>query len=138
MAYITAEYYKDTFGGVEIADDELTRLVQAASDAIDMAAVLPIEVVTENVMRATAYEVECLFQYGGIDAIHGFSSVGTGAGGNERLGDYSVSAGATSSAGGSSAFTAINGIPISPFAIELLRKDGLMRRWFYQGRYDNA
>ncbi len=138
MAYITAEYYKDTFKGVEIADDELTRLVQAASDAIDMAAVLPIKVVTENVMRATAYEVECLFQYGGIDAIHGFSSVGNGAGGNERLGDYSVGGGAASSAGGESAFTVVNGIPISPFAIELLRKDGLMRRWLYQGRYDNA
>lgn len=136
MAYITAEYYQNNFHGVEIADSELARLIQAASDAIDLAAVLPIKKITENVMRATAYQVECLYQHGGVDAIHGFSSVG--AGGSERLGDYSVSNGSAASAGSASAFTVINGIPISPFAINLLRKDGLMRRWLYQGRYDHA
>lgn len=138
MAYITAEYFKNTFNGVEIADDELTRLIQAASDAIDMAAVLPIKTVTENVMRATAYEVECLFQHGGIDAVHGFSSIGNGFGGSERLGDYSVGGGTSSRDSGGSEFTMINGIPISPFSVALLRKDGLMRRWLYQGRHDNA
>lgn len=138
MAYITAEYYRNTFHGVEIADSELARLIQAASDAIDLAAVLPIQEVTENVMRATAYQVECIYQHGGVDAIYGFSSIGAGAGGSESLGDYSVSNGSTASAGGASAFTVINGIPISPFSINLLRKDGLMRRLLYQGRYDHA
>ena len=138
MADITAEYYRNTFKGVEIAESELARLIQAASDAIDLAAVLPIKEVTENVMRATAYQVECLYQHGGVDAIHGFSSVGAGAGGSESLGDYSVSNGSAASAGGAGAFTVVNGIPISPFAINLLRKDGLMRRWLYQGRHDRA
>lgn len=138
MAYITAEYYRNTFQGVEIADSELARLIQAASDAIDLAAVLPIKEVTENVMRATAYQVECLYQHGGVDAIHGFSSVGAGVGGSESLGDYSVSNGSAASAGSAGAFTVVNGIPISPFAINLLRKDGLMRRWLYQGKCDRA
>lgn len=138
MAYITAEYYRNTFQGVEIADSELARLIQAASDAIDLAAVLPIKEVTENVMRATAYQVECLYQHGGVDAIHGFSSVGAGVGGSESLGDYSVSNGSAASAGSAGAFTVVNGIPISPFAINLLRKDGLMRRWLYQGKCDHA
>ena len=55
MAYITAEYYKDTFKGVEIADDELTRLVQAASDAIDMAAVLPRMLCEQPHMRSSVF-----------------------------------------------------------------------------------
>lgn len=136
MAYITAEYYNQTFHGETIESSELTRLLDAASDAIDMAVVTPITTVSDNVKRATAYEVECLFEQGGISALHGFSAAGS-AGGTEHLGDYSVSHG--SAAGGDTApYPVINGIPISPIAISLLRKDGLMNRLIRKGRSDNA
>lgn len=135
MAYITAEYYNDTFKGASIDSEELSRLLTAASDAIDMAVVAPIKEVTENVKRATAYQVECLYEQGGVSALHGFSAAGN-AGSSESLGNYSVSR--ASPASGKEQwrnFPVINGIPISPMAINLLRKDGLMRRWLYQGRF---
>ena len=134
MAYITADYYNNDFYGEPIEDeDELARLIDAASDAIDLAAVNPIATVTENVMRATAYEVECLHEQGGLSALHGFAASGN-AGGTERLGDYSISRGGGNSANAGAAFILINGIPISPLAINLLRKDGLMCRCLYHGQ----
>ena len=132
MPYITAEYYNNEFHGEEIESDELARLIDAASEAIDFAAVNPIITVTENVKRATAYEVECLHEQGGLSALHGFSAAGS-AGGTERLGDYSVGGGKTSTSDGA-AFILVHGIPISQLAINLLRKDGLMRRCLYNGQ----
>lgn len=134
MPYITADYYNNQFHGKQIGDsEELTRLIDAASEAIDLAAVNPIVTVTENVMRATAYEVECLHEQGGLSALHGFSAAGN-AGGTERLGEYSVSRGNGTSESAGAAFILINGIPISPLAINLLRKDGLMNRCLHGRR----
>lgn len=135
MQYITAEYYNNEFHGTAIDANELTRLIDAASVAIDMAVVSPITTVTDNVKKATAYEVECLYQQGGIDAVTGFAA--TGGGKSERLGDYSVSAGSGAAEGGQG-ITYINGVPLSPLALALLRKDGLLNRWAYQWRHRRA
>lgn len=133
MAYIDYSYYTETFGGTEIPESEFPRLAQAASDVIDDV-VYPtlIETVTENVMRATAYELEILYAQGGAAAFTGFSASQVGY---ESLGDYSLTAGASSSETGSSNNTlTLHGIPISELAIGLLRRDGLLNRWAGQRR----
>ena len=132
MPYINYSYYTETFGGTAIPESEFNRLAQMASDIIDDVVYIPIETVTDNVMRATAYELELVYAQGGTNAITGFSASQIGY---ESLGDYSLTAGASSSDNGSANNTlTLHGIPVSQLAISLLRKDGLMNRWAGKGR----
>lgn len=133
MAYIDKKFYDDDFNGQPMESAEFKRLSDIASDVVyEICRVKPIEsdLVNAEFKKAVAYEVEFLFEQGGIDAILGFSAASM-AGGSERLGDYSIS-------GGNSAQTVITtpgGIPVSPMALMLLRRLGLMSKWVYAPFY---
>lgn len=134
MAYIDQDYYEQTFGGKPIVNPfEFKRLADIASEVVyDICRVKPNEtdLVKDEFKRAVAYEVEFLCEQGGVDAILGFSNASM-AGGNESLGDYSVSGGSSAEA----VITAPGGIPISPMALMMLRRIGLMSRWAYASKY---
>ena len=154
MAYVDAAYYRDVFGGAgftrqaELSSDEarfnlpryasadagsaeeaeFTRLLRAASDVIDMVAYQPIVTVTDHVKKAVCYEAEMLYIQGGADALAGLSVSGNGV--SEQLGDYRVTRGSgyAQMINSEKHPLFVNGIPISPVAVELLRRDGLMSR----------
>ena len=133
MAYVTQEYYSDTFHGQAIPDDQFDRLAAMASDIIDSIVYVPIDpqkVDMTLVAKATAYEMEYIYQEGGIDAITGkaASSLKT----SEHLDDYSISESVSDGAADSA--LSYNGIPVSSLAVAILRKLGLMCRWLYAGR----
>ena len=135
MAYITKEYYDGTFHGIDIPESEFGRLADIASDVTyDTCNLKPNDddLVDDTFKRAVAYEVEFLYEQGGLDAIHGFSEAATASAG-ERLGDYSASGNNAARRG----VKFINGIPVSPMAIMLLRRMGLMCRWAYAERGDD-
>lgn len=134
MAYITESYYKK-FGGREIPASEFDRLEAVAADFINgICHIKPCGdvVKSDTFKRAVCYQLELLYEQGGEDAILGASSASL-AGGNESLGDYSVSAGSGTQAA-EAALQTVNGIPISPMALMLLRQLGLMSRWVYDPR----
>lgn len=133
MAYIDKDYYGNEFGGQPIEDNDFPRLADFASEVVyDICRVKPIEsdLVKAEFKKAVAYEVEFLSEQGGIDAILGFSASSM-AGGSESLGDYSVSGGSSAQA----VLTTPGGIPVSPMAIMLLRRIGLMSKWAYASKY---
>ena len=131
MAFIDAAYYTDEFKGTSIPESKFDRLAELASDVIDglitVEMTLAEKQASANVKKATAYQLEFMYEHGGIDTILGYSDVGVT---HESLGDYSVS-----NASGRAAFTRTSdGIPVSPLALSYLRKDGLMCRWMYANR----
>lgn len=137
MAYIDAAYYESVFGGTKIPDPQFKRLESIASDVIDSVVSTPI--IVENLgaeahallQKACAYQVEHLFNLGGVDAINGMSDLDFES---EHLGSYSVS-----NANGSSSSLSVNGIPFSTMTKSLLSRAGLMSRWVYKGtRIDNG
>lgn len=133
MAYIDKKFYDDDFNGQPMESAEFERLSDIASDVVyEICRVKPIEsdLVKAEFKKAVAYEVEFLFEQGGIDAILGFSASSM-AGGSESLGDYSVSGGSSAQA----VLTTPGGIPVSPMAIMLLRRIGLMSKWAYASKY---
>jgi hypothetical protein len=131
MAFIDAAYYANEFKGNPIPESKFDRLAELASDVID--GLITVEMTYEekqasvNVKKATAYQLEFMYEHGGIDTILGYSDVNITS---ESLGGYSVS---TSGASASIAKT-VDGIPVSPMALQYLRKDGLMCRWMYANR----
>lgn len=136
MAYIDEGYYKGTFRGTEIPEKEFPRLAEIASDVIDSIVTVEIDkntAETDTVKKATAYEVEMLYQQGGVDAVIGFAN-GTAIG-SESLGGYSVSN--VGNNGSQVIMRTKDGIPVSALAISLLKKAGLMCRWAYAGVYKN-
>lgn len=135
MNYITASYYSDTFHGTEIPSSDFNRLAEAASETIySVCLVKPSACETRNAefKKAVCYQTEMLYQQGGIDAITGFSAA-SAAGGSESLGDYSVSSGSA----GKAVATAEGGVPVSPLALQILKRLGLMSRWAYAGCFDH-
>ena len=137
MAYIDTAYYKTEFQGTPIPDSQFSRLESIASDVIDSVVSTPI--IVENLgaeahallQKACAYQVEHLFNLGGVNAINGMSELDMGS---EHLGSYSVS-----NANGSSFSLSVNGIPFSAMTKALLGRAGLMSRWVYKGtRIDNG
>ncbi|WP_017728500.1 hypothetical protein [Halalkalibacterium ligniniphilum] len=74
MPYITAEYYKYEYMGVEVSENDLTRFIQRASDVIDQVTNYAIDdfenlhpFVQGQVMKATAAQVEFYQLNGGTD-----------------------------------------------------------------------
>lgn len=132
MAFIDAAYYKDEFKGNAIPESKFERLAELASDVID--GLITVDMTDEekqasvNVKKATAYQLEFMYEHGGVDTILGYSDVDIAS---ESLGDYSVSIGGSGSA---STPKTRDGIPVSPLALQFLRKDGLMCRWMYVNR----
>ena len=133
MAYLTMEYYTDTFkGNVLPVDDaeEFERIVRMASDVIDAAVMIPIDlekVDADQVAKACAYEAEYLYSEGGVDAIMGKAASQMAV--TEKLDDYSISEGQTDTA--QAQLKSIDGIPFSGLALAILRSLGLMARWVY-------
>lgn len=132
MVYITKEKYKTIFGSCDIPDTEFTRLASIASDIIDSIATVEIDSDADymyKVQKATAYEVEMLYEQGGIDAVTGMAS--GSAISSEHLGGYSVSVNASAA----SKTATKGGIPISQLTLSLLKNAGLTSRWAYYERY---
>ena len=132
MAFIDAAYYKDEFKGNAIPESKFDRLAELASDVID--GLITVDMTEEekkasvNVKKATAYQLEFMFEHGGIDTILGYSDMDITS---ESLGDYSVSTGGS---GTTKVPKTRDGIPVSPLALQYLRKDGLMCRWMFANR----
>ena len=136
MAYIDYEYYHETFDGTEIPEDEFKRIADIASEVVyAICTVKPDEVdfADDDFKKAVCYEAEMLQEQGGVDAILGFSDNAL-RGVNEHLGDYSISGYASSA--GSGGVATIDGIPVSPLALMMLRKLGLTAKWAYATRED--
>lgn len=134
MAYIDQSFYNGSFGGREIPQEEFERLADIASDIIyDVCNRKPDSDAEANSVfkKAVCYEVELLYEQGGVDAILGFSEAAL-SGNSESLGDYSISAGTTTQ----TAVTAYNGIPISPLAVMSLKRLGLMTKWVYAEAFE--
>ena len=135
MAYINETFYNTKFCGRPIPAADFPRLADIASDVIDSICYIKPEgeiLTDKRFKRAVAYQLELLYEQGGVDAITGSSELSQ-SGGSESLGDYSVSSGGSGSAADGSAMKVVNGIPISPLAYALLEQLGLMQRWAYAG-----
>jgi len=131
MAYIDKNYYDTTFKGEAIEDALFNRLADIASEIVYGVCIIKPEgddLIDETFKKAVAYQVEMLYQQGGIDAVTGFSEASM-AGGSESLGDYSVSEG--SGSGSTAKVQTFEGVPVSSVTIMLLKRLGLMRRWVY-------
>lgn len=128
MSYVDKDYYKSI--GFDVPTDmKFERLESIASDLIyDVCVIKPDAVIEamEDFKKAVCYEVEMLYEQGGLDAVVGFSEASQ-RGRTERLGSYSISG---SSSNPESVMTC-NGIPVSSLSLSLLRKIGLMQRWAY-------
>lgn len=134
MAYVDREFYVENFKGDNIAEEEFDRLADIASEVIyDVCILKPDLVVVSSAdfKKAVCYEIEMIYSQGGVDAILGFSETAM-SGGSEHLGDYSISSGS----GMKDAVKTLDGIPVSPMAIIILRRLGLMRAWAYAPFYD--
>ena len=133
MAYIDRTFYDVAFKGTEIPDADFDRLAEIASDIVyDVCILKPNaeDLIDDTFKKAVAYQVEMLFQQGGVDAIVGFSEASQTAG-SESLGDYSISSGSTER----ECVVMSDGIPVSSMTLMILRRLGLMTRWAYAGRY---
>lgn len=148
--YIDYVYYIAWNKGADIPSGEFNMLSEAASLLIYDLAVIkipecinveyigtercencPASKIASYVKQATAWQVSMLYEQGGIDALSGFSSAETG--GNERLGDYSVSkVYGTNIDNATTEKTMLNnGVPISTMVRPLLMKAGLLNQWAY-------
>lgn len=132
MAYVTKEFYDNTFHGEPIDEKKFVRLADIASDLIDAIILQPItdEVDKEQLARAAAYQVEYIEAQGGVSAVTGSADSQMVV--SEKLDDYSISAQQSDTANQSQ--VTFNGIPISPLALSILRNQGLMCRWVYASR----
>ena len=118
MPYITLDYYKTTYLGIDPQDDTaLSRAIARASDDIDMHTGFGIaladldEAQLDQVQRATAAQAEFYVQ-------NGDTYNEAAAGGSERIGSYSTSGAAARSSGGG----------LSSRAVRYLEQSGLMYR----------
>ena len=132
MGYVTKEYFDETFHGTFMSDAQFERMSMIASDVIDTVVLQPITALTdtEQLAKAASYQIEYLLTQGGTDAING-AAVNQFAV-TEKMDDYTITEGLSDSAEKSK--LSINGIPLSPLTISILRKLGLMHRWVYAGR----
>lgn len=133
MAYVSKEYYLNTFHGQTIPDAEFERLAQSASDVIDAVVCRPIDIKSDDpdmLSKAAAYQAELLYAQGGIDAMTGKAENQMAV--TERLDDYSIQEARTDAANQKQ--LSINGVPVSAMTLSILRRMGLTSRWVYAGR----
>jgi len=134
VTYIDSTFYAETFKGQEIPSEDFDRIAEAASENIyAVCRIKPDDdmIAQTDFKKAVCYQAEMLYEQGGIDAITGLSVV-SAAGGSESLGDYSVSAGSAQRA----VATLVGGVPVSPIALQIMKRLGLMSRWAYSGFFD--
>lgn len=130
-AFITKEYYDSVFDGVDIPDTEFNKIAEAASEIVRATAnqeIMGRDHENPHLKRATAYQVEYLYEHGGLDAIVGFATDGASS---EMLGDYQINTSEDTRV----KTPTMNGIPVSPLAIMALREGGFMRRCVYARRH---
>lgn len=133
MAYADKEDYFQLLHRNIVPEEDFFALANAASDIIDSIVTVEIDeeiAQSEDVKKATVYQIEMLYHNGGLSALVGQADCTFI--GSESLGGYSVS-GSNSS---SSKVITKDGIPVSSLTISLLKKAGLMSRWAYAGRRD--
>ena len=112
MAYIDYTYYTEIFGGEPVPEEEFPALARQASDIIDALSISSPDAESELVKQAACYQVEYLYQSGGI----------IGSAVSESLGSYSISREALS-------IRNIGGIPVSLLCVAKLDAAGLRARW---------
>lgn len=141
MAYIDYTYYTETFKGQEIPMSEFDRLADVASDVVYAICInkpTGAVLLKTDFLRAVAYQIEFLYEQGGLESIYGRSDASQ-SDGSESLGNYSVSGNRMSSGtgteGSQDAIKFFGGIPLSPLTLALLEKIGLMSQWVYAYRY---
>ena len=125
--YIDYDWYLTGFGGREIPETEFPSLAAAASHVIDAIVTKPVDLVTEEIKLAAAYEAETLFGQGGPDALSGMATVTSGI--DERLGDYSIG---TPYVSNEKRCYSVGGIPVSGLTLAILTRGGYMGRAVYQ------
>ncbi len=132
MAYVTSDYYVNTFKGEVIPEAEFERLAARASDVIDALVTVPIDdtVDADTLAKATAFQLEYIKAQGGIEAVTGYADSQMAV--TEKLDEYSIQEERADKALQNQ--PSIGGIPISPLAISILRRMGLMSRWAFAGR----
>ena len=133
MAYIDSVYYREKFEGEPIPDEELKRLIDIASEIVQnlcTVTLYPEDLESDDFKRAVAFQVEMLFDQGGVSAVMGHSDVAL-SGGSESLGGYSVSAGSSAQ----SSLKTMESIPISPMTSMILKRKGLISSWAYADYY---
>lgn len=134
MAYITRAFYDDIFGSSDLSESDFNILADVSSDLIaSLCWPSPRGCTLQKTQfkKAVAYQVRFLYEQGGISAVLGQSDAAI-SGGSESLGDYSVSAG-DSSSGGQTAM--LNGIPVCGYTLFLLEQLGLMKRLVRRTRW---
>lgn len=135
MAYITRDYYQNTFKGTPIPEQQFDRLADIASDLIDaiIARPIPDTVDLDKLARATAYQLELIHSQGGVDLVTGNGSCQHVT--TEKLDEYSITQQLSETAAQNQ--QTIGGILVSTITLRLLRSMGLMSRWLYAGRGDS-
>lgn len=134
MAYADKDDYFLVLHRTIVPDEDFFALANSASDIIDSIVTVEIDEETaqsEEVKKATVYQIEMLYLNGGVSALVGQADCNFV--GSESLGGYSVSGSNASS----SKVVTKDGIPVSSLTISLLKKAGLMSRWAYAGRRDD-
>jgi hypothetical protein len=123
MAYCDAEYYKDTYGGQAIPDDDLEKALADASRAIDCATMYRIGELDDwsaftqaQVKLATCAQADHAYKYGELESV-------SSAIGGYSIGDVSVTGKAD---GGKSALE--QHYKLCEAAIRLLMPTGLLDR----------
>jgi hypothetical protein len=127
MEYIDQTYFA-TYTTTVISAGEFAVLAERASDVIDMLTMQKIiayggieefdEATQAAIKKATAAEVETLFNQGGINAVVGNA--------DSRASSFTV--GKFSISGGGAGMATINGIPVSPLINGYLLMTGLLYR----------
>ena len=133
MAYINSVYYREKFEGTPIPDSELKRLIDIASEIVQnlcTVTIYPEDLESDDFKRAVAFQVELLYDQGGVGAILGRADAAL-SGGSESLGDYSVSVGSSAS----ESLMTLGSIPVSPMTRMILGRMDLTSKWAYADYY---
>lgn len=130
MAYITPDYYKnDYMGAAAPSDEDLNRYIKRASDIIDEVTNYRLygnkfeempDIIKDIVRKATAAQVEFYVVKGGDSSVN----AGTDDMTSVSVGSFSYSGGS----GGADSNSGRDAGRISPAALSLLSKTGLLYR----------
>ena len=129
MAYVTHDYYANTFHGEAISEQEFDRIAQDAGVMLDGIVQRPVEeadMIGDMFKRAVCYQIETLKLAGGPAGVT--TTASRGALTSFDNDGYSES---RERINGAATF---GGLPVSAMAIAVLREMGYMNRWVYAGR----
>ena len=116
-------FYRYTFGGKALKEEEYFGLAQASYDILRSLCTRDFPENDQEINRAIVYQVEMLVCQGGRDALGGR---GVSSGITEELGDYTI--GYRVGNGEMNRVKTVGGVPISGVSLAILTKKGLMCR----------